>query len=62
MASNNVQLRYSALAKLAEFYRLDYPWESINGACKYLAMRTQERTWFDIRDDAKTWFEKNPIN
>jgi hypothetical protein len=60
MASNRLQLHQSALAKIAEFHRLEYPWNSINGACKYLAMRTRNPIWFDIRDDAHLKFIENP--
>ena len=56
MASNHQELRNSAHEKLYEFVQLLYPWRLINAACKYMAISTASKIWFDIRDDAKQLF------
>ena len=58
MASDKQQLQVSAICKLQEFARLEYPWTVINGACKYMAISTQMPVWFDIRDQMQHYFEE----
>ena len=51
MASDRRALYHSALQKIAEFQRLQYPRKMLWTACTTLGVQTRETTWFDVRDD-----------
>ena len=50
MASNRELLFVSALEKIAEFLKLQYPSHVIRAVCTYLAASQGEYTWLDVRD------------
>lgn len=49
MACDREALTESALAKIAEFRRLQYPLNVCRGVCTYLGATTGEETWIHIR-------------
>ena len=59
MASDDQALYQSAIAKLSEFWHLDYPEKLIWTACTTIGVQTRIATWFDIRDDFQN-VNKNP--
>ena len=48
MASNEKRLKESAYQKIIEFIRLRYPANMIKDACKAVAVKTRNATWFRI--------------
>ena len=50
MANNNQTLRDSAVQKLHEFIRLDYPRKLLWSACTTIGVQSRNPTWFDVRD------------
>ena len=49
-SSDATQLYKSAIQKLEEFIRLNYPKKLLWTACTTLGVNTRTRTWFEIRD------------
>ena len=49
MASNEGNLRTSAMCKLTEFIRLGYPEPILKQICNYIATTTGKGIWIDIR-------------
>ena len=50
MASDAHVLRKSALDKINEFQRLQYPRYMLKNACTYVAASMGAREWLDVRD------------
>ena len=50
MASNDQALKDSAIQKLCEFRRLQYPRKLLWSACTTMGVQSRNPTWFDIRD------------
>ena len=50
MARDTRTLRASALAKIDEFKRLDYPQTLLRKACTFLAASSGESTWISVRN------------
>ena len=50
MASDNKTLKESAIQKLHEFFRLQYPRKLLWSVCTTMGVHTRNPTWFDIRD------------
>ena len=50
MASDTRMLYASALAKVEEFRRLQYPLYVLSKACNYLGASTGDNTWLRVRD------------
>ena len=55
-ASDDHVLWLSAVQKLAEFRRLQYPWHMLYLACTTLGVATRNTTWFRVRDTVKRKF------
>ena len=50
MASNNAVLHTSAVQKLQEFGRLEYPYKLLWTLCTTMGVETRNTVWFDVRD------------
>ena len=50
MASDRAALTDSAIQKLAEFERLNYPKGLLRGVCNVMFATTREGGWMDARD------------
>ena len=50
MASDNGVLYTSAVQKLQEFGRLQYPYKLLWRMCTMMGVETRNATWFEIRD------------
>ena len=50
MASDTYVLRRSALQKVAEFARLQYPRKMLWSACTTMGVQTRDAAWFRVRD------------
>ena len=55
MASADGPLHNSAIQKLREFKRLDYPVAVLAGVCTYMAATTSRYEWIKIREEVKGW-------
>ena len=49
MASDTEELYQSAVDKVREFQRLEYPTAVLREACRILGVTSEERTWFRVR-------------
>ena len=54
MASEPQVMRYSAIAKLAEFAKLGYPHTLLRKACTFLAATSGNGTWISVRNTIGT--------
>ena len=50
MASDRAMLTESAIQKISEFKRLNYPRGLLRGVCNYMYATTREGGWMDARD------------
>jgi len=55
MASDRYVLQCSALQKLEEFHRLQYPTAVLRGVCTYMAACTSQYGWIQVREIVETW-------
>jgi precorrin-4 methylase len=55
MASDKEAIYDSAVQKMAEFARLEYPISVLRGVCTYMAATTAQYEWINVRATISMW-------